>query len=144
MASQHVRVAPRVASSMLLSLDVVASDNRYEFFMGFRDQSAWPSVQHFAPDLPRLLSFELNDGEAAEVIEHLRTCDPCRRELVEAVAGSYPPEATLPRWFNAPAPRPTRRVTVRRGGLRRPYKGLLVLVGVCLFLAARYVLDLPY
>lgn len=112
--------------------------------MGFRDQSVWPSVRHFVPDLPRLLSFELNDGETAEVIEHLRACDPCRQELVEAVAGTYPPEATLPRWFNAPPP-PTRRLmTTRRarpGRPRRRYKALFLLAAVLLFTAARYVLE---
>ncbi|GAB3985100.1 hypothetical protein GCM10029978_096800 [Actinoallomurus acanthiterrae] len=76
------------------------------------------SVEHFAADLPRLLSFDLTDGETAEVVEHLRGCEACRRELVEAVAAQYPPEATLPRWYTA-EPEPVPKRTPRRPYIRR-------------------------
>ncbi|WP_406567089.1 zf-HC2 domain-containing protein [Actinoallomurus rhizosphaericola] len=66
------------------------------------DQIGSSNGKHFVPDLPRLLSYDLSNGEAAEVIEHLRGCGSCREELVEAVAEGYPSEAILPRWFTAP------------------------------------------
>jgi anti-sigma factor RsiW len=79
------------------------------------------SVEHFAVDLPRLLSFDLTNGETAEVVEHLRGCDACRRELVEAVVAQYPPEVTLPRWYTAePEPAPEPKKTPRRSSMRRP------------------------
>jgi predicted anti-sigma-YlaC factor YlaD len=76
------------------------------------------SIGHFAADLPRLLSFDLTNGETAEVVEHLRGCGACRRELVEAVAAQYPPEATLPRWYTA-EPEPAPKKTPRRSSIRR-------------------------
>ncbi|MEV0404738.1 hypothetical protein [Actinoallomurus sp. NPDC050550] len=87
--------------------------------MGIDEGTRGESIEHFAADLPRLLSFDLTNGETAEVVEHLRGCDACRRELVEAVAAQYPPEATLPRWYTA-EPEPVPKTTPRRSSMRRP------------------------
>ncbi|WP_433182101.1 zf-HC2 domain-containing protein [Actinoallomurus sp. CA-150999] len=86
--------------------------------MGIDEGARAESIEHFAADLPRLLSFELTNGETAEVVEHLRGCDACRKELVEAVAAQYPPEATLPRWYTA-EPEPVPKTTPRRSSIRR-------------------------
>jgi disulfide bond formation protein DsbB len=66
--------------------------------------------EHYAADLPRLLAYELRAGETAEVVEHLRACDECRRDLVEAIADTYPPGTVLPRWFTAPPARKAAQV----------------------------------
>jgi anti-sigma factor RsiW len=47
--------------------------------------------KHRGAELPALLDGELTDGEAVQVVEHLRLCDGCRRGLVEAVANGCPP-----------------------------------------------------
>ena len=75
--------------------------------------------EHYAADLPRLLTYDLPGGETAEVIEHLRACDGCRRDLVEALADTYPPGTVLPRWFTDPPPRPAARRARRRPRLHR-------------------------
>ena|SRR5438105_14281297 len=64
---------------------------------------------HYVEDLPGLLTYDLSDGATAEVIEHLRGCDQCRRDLVEALADSYPPAIVLPRGFTGPHARPVAR-----------------------------------
>jgi len=61
--------------------------------------------EHYAADLPRLLAYELRAGETAEVIEHLRACEDCRCDLVEAIADTYPPGTVLPRRFIEPPAR---------------------------------------
>ena len=67
---------------------------------------------HYAGDLPGLLTYDLSDGATAEVIQHLRGCDECRRDLVEVLADSYPPQVVLPRGHSADG-RHTRRQTRR-------------------------------
>ncbi|GAB3969566.1 hypothetical protein GCM10029978_041110 [Actinoallomurus acanthiterrae] len=111
-----------------------------------------PAAPHFVRDLPRLLSYELSDGEVAEVIEHLRVCGACREELVEAVAAGYPPESTLPRWFAAPpasalgARRPVTR-SARRASRRQAvhgYKWWVVFAVVLLLVVAEVLHELRF
>ncbi len=84
---------------------------------------------HFVEDLPGLLTYDLSDGATAEVIQHLRGCDECRRDLVEALADSYPPQIVLPRGHLDG--RPTRR-QARRMDLIFACLVLLTWMGVIL------------
>jgi hypothetical protein len=65
--------------------------------------------EHYVEDLAGLLTYDLSDGATAEVIEHLRACGECRRDLVEALADSYPPQIVLPSRVTRPRARQTRR-----------------------------------
>jgi len=82
----------------------------------FPEDSGMRVSEHYAEDLPGLLTYELTPGATAEVVEHLRICDACRSDLVEALADSYPAGAILPRRFAAGEPRVTAR-QVRRSDL---------------------------
>lgn len=113
-------------------------------FVESLDHIGSSDAKHFVPDLPRLLSYDLSNGEVAEVIEHLRGCGSCREELVEAVAEGYPSEAILPRWFTAPpvSVPPSgriRRLSPRISKRRRKWlTALVVLVFIALPLFLRY------